>query len=196
MPRPPRPLDKVADRYFDIPRFERLSQLNPETGCEEWQGSINNAGYGLFGFRNANGVGRMMSAHRARWMIDHNTTVPAGLQVQHTCHNRRCVTSHHLQLGSHQEKMKALMADQRHGFQVCGAKNFDRSNWHQHYDATRIYSVEEIQWCRAARHEEIQARYGVTYQRAEAIRSYMRAGYRWLPYDREATKLRRGRRQK
>jgi hypothetical protein len=92
--------------------------------------------------------------------------------------------------------MKALMADQRHGFQVCGAKNFDRSNWHLHYDATRIYSVEEIQWCRAARHEEIMERYGVTYQRAESIRSYMRGGYRWLPYDREGTKLKPGKKAK
>lgn len=192
MPRTPKKLTPVGDRYFDIPRFQRLTEFNPDTGCVEWQGSKNNAGYGMFGFRNAEGRGRMGTAHRAAWMIHNLQTIPAGLEVQHTCHNRLCCTPEHLQLGTHQQKMKAMMADQRHGFQVNPGTHFPRDNWHLHYDATRIYSREEIQWCRAATHEEIMDRYAVTYQRAECIRSYMRNGYKWLPYDREGTRLKRG----
>lgn len=195
MPRHPKKLTTVGDREMDLDRFQRLTRHNPDTGCDEWQGPVNNAGYGMFGYRELGGRGRMMSSHRAAFMIANDTTIPPGLQVQHTCHNRLCVTPSHLQLGDHQQKMKAMMIDHRHGFQLHRPSEYDRSNWHLHFDATRIYSVEEIQWCRAATHEEIMERYNVSRERAVCIKSYTRCGYKWLPYDRIGTRLKPGKRK-
>lgn len=195
MPRLPRPLPRIGDRYLDTARFHTLTEFNPLSGCQEWQGPINNAGYGMMGYRDLGGQGRMMTAHRAAWMIHHNTTIPQGQQVQHRCHNRRCCTPQHLKLGDHQTKMKDMMVDQRHGFQIRPGHECqgDRLNWHLHYDASRQYSREDIQFARSHTVAEIAERFGVTHHRAERLRSLMRNGYSWLPYDRAGTRLRPGR---
>lgn len=194
MPRPrSKQYQKIGDREIPVEYFRSRVEFNPSSGCEEWQGARNNAGYGMVGFLRSDGQGRMMTAHRMAWMIHTGQAVPEGQQVQHTCHNLLCCTAQHLKLGDHQTKMKDMMAAGRHGFQVNpGWNNINRRNWHLNYDATRIYSPEDIQYCRTHSPEDIAQRFGITLERAQRMRSYMRNGYRWLPYDRKSTELRRG----
>lgn len=83
--RPPQPADV---------RFFRMVAVS-ESGCHEWTGHIDKYGYGQFlpaGGRSANNMG----AHR--WAYEHaKGTIPAGLQVDHLCRNRKCVNPEHLE---------------------------------------------------------------------------------------------------
>lgn len=188
----------VGDCEFTPDAFWDRVEHNPQTGCDEWTGPRNNAGYGLCGYITPEKKARMMTAHRMAWILHHQQLVPAGEQVQHVCHNLLCCTPHHLKLGDHQTKMKDMMREGRHGFQLSpGSRSIKgRRDWHLHYDAMRKYSEEEIQWCRIATPQEIAERFGVSEERGMKIRRYMRSGYRWLPYDQAGTQLKRGRRSR
>lgn len=199
---PRTPHEWCGDRWLNVHRFRQLTKYNSQSGCEEWQGSLNNAGYGMFGFRTGIDLktlqgrnGNMMTAHRAAWLIHHRQPIPPGQHVHHICHNIRCVTPHHLKLGVHRDKIQEMMLDHRHGFQLNPNWNrINRENWHRNYDGVRKYTEEEIQWGRQATIEEIQDRYQCDRARARRLRQYLRAGYPWLPYDVKGTRLPRGRR--
>lgn len=193
-PRGPRtPHQEIGDRLINVDRFHRLTQFNAQTGCEEWQGPRNNAGYGMMGWRTQDNRNRMMTAHRAAWMIHHNQAIPPGQHVHHRCHNRLCVTGQHLKLGTHDEKMRDMMVDQCHGFQIYRPTHYNRQDWHLHYAQSRKYTEAEIQFGRSASFEDIMAYWGCDWGRAQKIKRYMRSGYHWLPFDRKGTSLKRGR---
>ena len=59
-------------------------------GCWEWQKDFRNQ-YGRWWFE-----GRHIGAHRFAWMIE-NGPIPAGLVIDHKCHNTKCVNPDHLQ---------------------------------------------------------------------------------------------------
>ena len=194
MPRPKtKQYQRIGVRDIPVDHFLARVQFNPQTGCEEWTGPVNNAGYGLAGHINPQGLHRMMSAHRQAWMIAHNQEIPPGQQVHHTCHNTLCCTPAHLRLGQHAEKMRDLMSDNRHGFQLHRPDYYNRQNWHQYYDQRRRYTEEDIQFGRSATPEEIQARWHCDLARARKIKRYFRSGYPWLPFDRAGTEMKRGR---
>lgn len=82
--RPPRPA---------LERFTRQTTVAP-SGCHEWTGRIDRYGYGQFrpGGRHTSKVG----AHR--WAYEEFVgAIPAGLQVDHLCRNRKCVNPEHLE---------------------------------------------------------------------------------------------------
>ena len=56
--------------------------------CKEWQGYIDEYGYGRMG----NGKG----AHRVAYELA-NGPIPKGLQIDHLCRNRKCVNPDHLE---------------------------------------------------------------------------------------------------
>lgn len=75
--------------------------------CHRWTAATNGYGYGRLG--GAPGQDELY-AHRIAWVLAHHRDVPAGLHVDHLCHNRdltcpggvecrhrRCVNSRHLQ---------------------------------------------------------------------------------------------------
>lgn len=81
--------------------------------CVEWTGPVNNAGYGLTGFRHRiTDAKGMMTVHRLAYMIEHGD-VPMGWCVQHICHNRICVRPDHLKLGHRAEKLAEMLRDGR-----------------------------------------------------------------------------------
>lgn len=57
------------------------------TGCWEWRGPMHDGGYGTFGHT---------YAHRFSYELVHGR-IPAGLQIDHLCRNRRCVNPGHLE---------------------------------------------------------------------------------------------------
>jgi hypothetical protein len=60
-------------------------------GCWNWSAAINSKGYGV-----VSQFGRLHLAHRAafRRFIG---PIPAGMAIDHTCGNRRCVRPEHLE---------------------------------------------------------------------------------------------------
>ena len=70
--------------------------------CLVWTGSKVSKGYGSI-----NSAGRALSAHRAAWELAHGP-VPAGLVVDHICHNRACVEVTHLRLATLEENRRNL----------------------------------------------------------------------------------------
>ena len=90
----------------------RLSGMvrHAASGCVEWQGALNNKGYGKLNFWHE-GKHVQVYAHRFFWVLKHCTPIPPGYEPHHTCLNRRCVL--HLELLTSEEN-KALRKKIRH----------------------------------------------------------------------------------
>lgn len=71
-----------------IPRFD--SKVVEDGDCLLWSASQNHQGYGKFWWQ-----GKTITAHRFAY-IQLVGPVPDGLQLDHTCHQRRCVNPEHL----------------------------------------------------------------------------------------------------
>ena len=81
--------------------------------CWEWQGSLSPNGYGRIA------IGRNKSpvyAHRIAYVLAYGD-IPIGVQVCHTCDNRKCVNPRHLWLGSQQDNLEDMRSKGREGGQ-------------------------------------------------------------------------------
>lgn len=66
-------------------------EIDEATGCWNWAGAMTTKGYGQ-----VRRGGRNHQAHR--WMYEQrHGPVPAGMQLDHLCRNRRCVNPDHLE---------------------------------------------------------------------------------------------------
>jgi hypothetical protein len=59
--------------------------------CWEWLGGTNSKGYGFLHWQ-----GKSVAAHRLAYELT-NGTIPAGMEIDHRCRNRRCCNPDHLQ---------------------------------------------------------------------------------------------------
>jgi hypothetical protein len=69
--------------------------------CWPWLGAKNSNGYGQLR------VGRTMRyAHRLALIYIAGQPIPAGMEVDHLCRNRRCCNPDHLELVTHAENVR------------------------------------------------------------------------------------------
>lgn len=85
--------------------FEQKYRLN-KSGCWVWLLSKDKDGYGQVAV--GLGKGRIKRAHRVSYELYTGEAIPEGMDIDHTCHIRRCVNPDHLEVVTHQENMKNL----------------------------------------------------------------------------------------
>lgn len=103
-------------------RFWSNVNKSEETECWEWARTISDRGYGHFRIGGLRGI--TVLAHRVAWELSFGS-IPDGLQVLHTCDNRRCVNPVHLWLGTPLDNMRDMIAKGRKvvGKPQCGSAN-------------------------------------------------------------------------
>jgi HNH endonuclease len=72
-------------------RLARYSKLNLVTGCIEWTGATNKAGYGQIKV-----AGKQLGAHVVAYEV-YVGPVEDGMTIDHTCLNVACIHSEHLE---------------------------------------------------------------------------------------------------
>ena len=86
-----------------IVNFDSRVYRNGKKACWEWIGIVHGAGYGLFAWRYESKQ-YFLDAHRFSHLI-YKGTIPDGLDVCHSCDNKRCVKPDHIWTGTRQENM-------------------------------------------------------------------------------------------
>ena len=112
-------------RRYDDPNEAFSARTEQQDDCLVWTGYRNTRGYGRL---RANG--KLVYAHRYAWERD-NGPVPAGMMVDHICHNPSCVEVTHLRLASQAENMRNLSgarSDSRMG--VRNVRKLPNGNYH------------------------------------------------------------------
>lgn len=82
-------------------RLMRRVEVDPETQCWNFTGSIDPYGYGRFGLGSRQ---LYKMAHRASYEL-HVGQIPNGLVLDHICRNRRCVNPAHLEPVTNKENI-------------------------------------------------------------------------------------------
>lgn len=144
----------------DVIRMEWLRNVDVRAPdeCWEWKGTTLRFGYG----RLAIGRRYVDSSHRISYRL-HFGEIPSGMQVCHTCDNRKCANPHHLFLGtiSDNQSDKVKKGRQSRGSQMATAKLTDEA-------VTTIRSS-------SLTNKELALKFGVD----PSIISEVRAGKRW-----------------
>lgn len=98
------------------PPFKRLYENMTvlDSGCWIWNGATGSSGYGQI-----KTFGKYSGTHRLSYEL-HNGAIPDGLEVMHSCDNRRCINPEHLNIGTHLENMRDMIVK---GRKVVGSPN-------------------------------------------------------------------------
>lgn len=91
-------------------RFRRKCSPKTDAGCVEWRGWVNNSGYGMI--KSSKRPYSHLLAHRVAYEL-HYGPVPQGMEVMHSCDNKKCVNWEHLSVGSRQENMNDMVSKDR-----------------------------------------------------------------------------------
>jgi hypothetical protein len=92
----------MAKRLRGVEPIERFNQkyiVNEETGCWEWQDSLDSCGYGRLTINN-----KKISAHRFSYEYFIGP-LDSNLVICHQCNNRRCVNFKHLRQDTRSSNM-------------------------------------------------------------------------------------------
>lgn len=103
--------DPLVTLTYSDPEDAFLARTEPLvwSDCIVWTGYTNRDGYGSLSVN-----GRMVLAHRYSWERERGA-IPAGMEVDHICHNRSCVETSHLRLATHAENTWNLSGVRKNG---------------------------------------------------------------------------------
>jgi hypothetical protein len=87
---------------------QHRTQIDLDTGCWNWMLMLDVNDYG----RCSPAVAGEPLAHRTAY-VAWKGEIPAGLQVRHLCHNRKCCNPEHLAAGTQQENIEDSLRDDR-----------------------------------------------------------------------------------
>ena len=93
------------------------STVDAVTGCINWQGKKNHAGYGRTTYQ-----GRFTLVHRVSWAVGNAQEMPSGLSVLHRCDNPSCINVDHLFVGTQEDNMKDMASKSRAS---CGVGRYN-----------------------------------------------------------------------
>jgi len=92
-------------------RFSMSYEVNPETMCWEWLGTLSRGSKKQYGTIKVDK--KSVGAHRYSWEIHNETKIPQSMIVMHKCDNPKCVNPMHLVLGTHAENMVDMVSKGR-----------------------------------------------------------------------------------
>lgn len=101
----PRPIaERLAEKYI----------INKETGCWEWQASLDHKGYGRIWVD-----GKKRLAHRVAY-LEFKGPIPAGMSLLHDCDNTICINPNHTTPGTQKKNIQDAMSRGRMAVQRPG----------------------------------------------------------------------------
>jgi len=109
--------------------WEKVKIVDDDTSCWEWQGGIVD-GYGKFNDGTKNGD----RSHRVAYKLE-NGPIPDGMEVMHSCDNRKCCRPDHLSVGTKQQNMADMISK---GRQARGEKK-----WTAKMTAEKVLKLRE-----------------------------------------------------
>jgi len=86
----------------------KRADLNLISGCLEWTGFRDPAGYSRVSFK-----GRLEYGHRVVWMMVHETVLTSDEEVLHKCDNPPCINIDHLFLGTQHDNLVDMVRKER-----------------------------------------------------------------------------------
>lgn len=101
---------EIKKKFSSHPGLLNIS-INHETGCHEWQGAKNSAGYGYVKIDH-----KVFRVHRLTYAIKNGAINPEQV-IMHMCDNRICCNPDHLAAGSQKANMRDMISKNRAGWQ-------------------------------------------------------------------------------
>jgi hypothetical protein len=101
--------------------------------CWEWLGTIDNHGYGKFGWRKDDGIWYNQTASRLVWEFINQRPIPDGMMACHHCDVRNCCSIWHIFIGDNGDNMRDAVRKGRH-----------RGGFTARLDDTQVIEIREL----------------------------------------------------